>query len=164
MRRTRLPSSASSASFLATTSRSSPARRLNALPSSPRTTSRTARATSSARNSPNLSCGTRTAAPSSAASGSATIGTPAASDSITELHPQCVTNAPHDPCPSTRRCGAHPSTTNPRAPAANPRGSARAGAAPPRCSSSSSPAFFGNRTTHTNRSPLSSRPRAICSI
>uniref|UniRef100_A0A8R7TAZ0 Uncharacterized protein n=1 Tax=Triticum urartu TaxID=4572 RepID=A0A8R7TAZ0_TRIUA len=49
----------------------------------------------------------------SASSGRHSIGTPAATASSTEFHPQCVTNAPVARWRSTSACGAHDLTTRP---------------------------------------------------
>ncbi|BAF19490.1 Os06g0343500 [Oryza sativa Japonica Group] len=47
----------------------------------------------------------------SASSGQHTIGTPAATASSVEFHPQCVTNAPVDACCSTATCGTQDAVT-----------------------------------------------------
>uniref|UniRef100_J3MDW2 Uncharacterized protein n=1 Tax=Oryza brachyantha TaxID=4533 RepID=J3MDW2_ORYBR len=87
----------------------------------------------------------------SASSGQHTIGTPAATASSVEFHPQCVLNAPVDACCSTATCGAQDAvTTNTLSAvrAKNPSGR-RASAA----SGSVALAPAGARSTHKNLCP-----------
>ncbi|KAK3156215.1 hypothetical protein QOZ80_2AG0104330 [Eleusine coracana subsp. coracana] len=77
--------------------------------------------------------------------GNATTGTPAASVSSVEFHPQCVRKQAVDAWASTRSCGLH-GTTIPRPSARNPAG--RSGRA-------------SGRTTQRNGRPVDASPWAI---
>nr|CAB3478227.1 unnamed protein product [Digitaria exilis] len=90
--------------------------------------------------------------------GHASIGTPPMTASSTEFQPQCVTNPPTAPCASTSLCGAHDMTTSPLPSVRATKPSGRMASR----SASSSPG--GRRTTHRNRCPLVSSPRATCLV
>ncbi|KAH0461792.1 hypothetical protein IEQ34_009367 [Dendrobium chrysotoxum] len=138
---------------------------LISFPSSPLPiTLSTALATSSLRTNPSSSFLPPTSTPTfkssttnfsfkywSAPSGHVTIGTPAATPSTTEFHPQCVKNPPNAACESTISCGAHPITAIPLSP--TPSNSTGGGGAP-------------SLTTHMNARPDMIKPipsSTVCS-
>ncbi|KAG0518904.1 hypothetical protein BDA96_09G217200 [Sorghum bicolor] len=95
----------------------------------------------------------------SAYSGQQIMGSPDTMASSAEFHPQCVTNAPTASCRTTCACGTQFFTTMPLPLflSKNPAGSSR-----PKSSSGDWPSSSGGLlTTHRNRWPELSNPRAI---